>query len=192
LDGRPVSPPAAVVFSDEDQVWWSEGERIETLEQVDVDAAAPWESSGSHRAAASSPIRTPAPRVAKRRRLLGGACAGLLLVGALLVNAGLSGEAHQALPSTQIAGDHVADMPSGAGRAAAPAADPVPAEIAARAPAPAHHRARAKSKRKPAPTVARPGGGSKSRPARNRPQWSPPAEFWRRRRRQQQRRPAVC
>jgi len=174
-DGAPAGPPAAVGFSDEDLVWWSEGERIEALEPVDVDEAALWERSGSHRIAARDPIRGAVSRVAKRRRFLGLACAGALLAGALLLNAGLSGQAHEAPLSTPIAADRGAGMPSLAGRPAAaaaepvPAADPAPAELAARPATPARHRARAKAKKTAAPAVAR-HGASKSRPPRSRPQ----------------------
>src|SRR5438552_15377596 len=71
LDRPPASPSPAVGFSEEDLVWWSEGERIEAPEQVDVDAAAPWETSSSHRIAATGPIRRPAPPAANRRPRLG-------------------------------------------------------------------------------------------------------------------------
>ena len=168
--GRPVSPPAAVGFSDEDQAWWSEGERIEALEQVDLDVAETWETSGSHRVAASGRGRRAASRVAKPQRLLGMACAGLLLAGALLATAGFSGEAHQAPLSTQMAVARVVGPPALGGRPAAAAADPMPAEIAAPPAARARHRARAKSKKISAPTVSRHAGGSKSRPVRSHPQ----------------------
>jgi len=169
LDRHLVSPPAAVGFSDEDLVWWSEGERIEALEQVEVDAAAPSESSGSHRPAARARLLRAARRVAKRRRLVGAACAGLLLAGAWLVNAGLSGEAHRAqVPlSTPMAADQVEGGPSLAGGSAPPVADAMPAEIAARPAAASHHRARAKSKKPSAPSAARHGSGSRSRPGLN-------------------------
>lgn len=173
LDSGPVRAPSAVGFSEEDLVWWSEGERLEAMEQGDVEAAAPWENSGSGRAAGNGRVRRAASRVARRWRFVGVACAGLLLVGALLANAGLSGDAHQAPLSTRVAADQVASMPSRASRSGAPtapAADAMPAEIAARPAAPARHRARTKSKKAPAPTVAGHAAGSKARPARKHPQ----------------------
>lgn len=170
LNRRPAGPPAAVVgFSEADLVWWSEGDRIEALEQADVDAAASWESSGVDREAAGGPIPRAVLRIAGRRRFLGVACAGLLLTGALLVTAGLSGEAHQVPLSTPIATALPADMPSLVGRPVAPTGDSMPAEVAPPPTAPARHRVRARSKKTPVPAVARHGGGSKSRPARNRP-----------------------